>query len=158
MFINNIFVMDIRKQLKYILLRYNATLNSIAVDNAMQTRLSRQVNGGAAITYDTILHFLEIFPDVSAEWLLRGKGEMILSDNLPPILGDESENDLDTHVKLAQAKGEINLLHQEIISLKEKNLKQAGCIEWQKDFISELIAEKTELEKKIPNDTKKDIV
>ena len=80
---------------------------------------------------------------------------MILSDNLPPILGDESENDLDTHAKLAQARKEIDILYQEIASLKEKNLKQAGCIEWQKDFISELIADKTELEKKIPNESKK---
>ena len=150
--------MDIRKRLKDILLHYNETLNSISSDNAMQTRLTRQVNGGASITYETIHRFLEIFPEVSAEWLLRGKGEMILSDNLPPIIGDESENDLDTHVKLAHATKEIDILHQEIIALKEKNLKQAGCIEWQKDFISELIAEKTELEKKIPNETKKDIV
>ena len=150
--------MDIRKRLKDILLHYNETLNSISSDNAMQTRLTRQVNGGASITYETILRFLEIFPEVSAEWLLRGKGEMILSDNLPPIIGDESENDLDTHAKLAHATKEIDILHQEIAALKEKNLKQAGCIEWQKDFISELIAEKTELEKKVPNDAKKDIV
>ena len=150
--------MDIRKRLKDILLHYNETLNSISSDNAMQTRLTRQVNGGASITYETILRFLEIFPEVSAEWLLRGKGEMILSDNLPPIIGDESENDLDTHAKLAHATKEIDILHQEIAALKENNLKQAGCIEWQKDFISELIAEKTELEKKVPNDAKKDIV
>ena len=150
--------MDIRKQLKDILLRYNATLNSIAVDNAMQTRLSRQVNGGAAITYDTILHFLEIFPDVSAEWLLRGKGEMILSDNLPPILGDESENDLDTHAMLAQARIEIDRLNIEIAALKKELWKKEGAIEYQKDFISELTDQIKELEKKVPNETKKDIV
>ena len=109
--------MDIRKRLKDILLHYNETLNSISSDNAMQTRLTRQVNGGASITYETILRFLEIFPEVSAEWLLRGKGEMILSDNLPPIIGDESENDLDTHAKLAHATKEIDILHQEILSL-----------------------------------------
>lgn len=150
--------MDIRKRLKDILLHYNETLNSISSDSAMQTRLTRQVNGGASITCETILRFLEIFPEVSAEWLLRGKGEMILSDNLPPIIGDESENDLDTHAMLAKARKEIDTLHIELASLKEKNLKQAGCIEWQKDFISELIAEKTELEKKIPKESKKDIV
>ena len=150
--------MDIRKRLKGILLHYNETINSISSNSAMQTRFTRQVNGGSSITCETILRFLEIFPEVSAEWLLRGKGEMILSDNLPPILGDESENDLDTHAMLAQARKEIDTLHIEIASLKEKNLKQAGCIEWQKDFISELISEKTELEKKIPNEVKKDIV
>lgn len=123
-----------------------------------QTTLNNQIKSPRGVSVSVILLTLNTFTDISAEWLLRGKGEMILSDNLPPILGDESENDLDTHIKLAHAKGEINLLHQEIAALKEKNLKQAGCIEWQKDFISELIAEKTELEKKVPNEAKKDIV
>ena len=123
-----------------------------------QTTLNNQIKSPRGVSVSVILLTLHTFPDISAEWLLRGKGEMILSDNLPPILGDESENDLDTHAMLAQARKEIDTLHIELSSLKEKNLKQAGCIEWQKDFISELIAEKTELEKKIPNETKKDIV
>ena len=126
MFINNIFVMDIRKQLKDILLRYNANLNSIAVDNAMQTRLSRQVNGGAAITYDTILHFLEIFPDVSAEWLLRGKGEMLISDNLPKFYGTESDTELDVHAELARKTAELE-------EYKLQNLR----LEAQKDYLQE---------------------
>ena len=123
-----------------------------------QTTLNNQIKSPRGVSVSVILLTLHTFPDISAEWLLRGKGEMILSENLPPILGDESENDLDTHAMLAQARKEIDTLHIEIACLKEKNLKQAGCIEWQKDFISELIAEKTELEKKIPNEVKKDIV
>ena len=118
--------MDIRKQLKDILLHYNATLNSIAVDNAMQTRLSRQVNGGAAITYDTILHFLEIFPDVSAEWLLRGKGEMLISDNLPNFHGEESDSELDVHAELARKTAELE-------EYKLQNLR----LEAQKDYLQE---------------------
>lgn len=123
-----------------------------------QSTLSSQFGSKSGIQVPVITATLKRYSDISAEWLLRGKGEMILSDNLPPIIGDESENDLDTHAKLAHATKEIDLLHQEIAALKEKNLKQAGCIEWQKDFISELIAEKTELEKKVPNEAKKDNV
>ena len=123
-----------------------------------QTTLNNQIKSPRGVSVSVILLTLHTFPDISAEWLLRGKGEMILSENLPPIIGDESENDLDTHAKLVHATKEIDILHQEIVALKEKNLKQAGCIEWQKDFISELIAEKTELEKKVPNEVKKDIV
>ena len=123
-----------------------------------QSTLSSQLSSKFGIQVPVITATLKRYSDISAEWLFRGKGEMIISDNLPPILGDESENDLDTHAKLAQATREIDILHQEIAVLKEKNLKQAGCIEWQKDFISELIAEKTELEKKLPDESKKDIV
>lgn len=143
--------MDIRKRLKDILLHYNETLNSISSDNAMQTRLSRQVNGGASITYDTILRFLEIFPEVSAEWLLRGKCEMLLSNNLPPIIGDESENDMDTHALLARKLIQVDELTKEVEVLKDKIKKQEGCIEWQKGYIAELVIENHEHKKTSQN-------
>lgn len=50
-------------------------------DKAMQKRLSRQLNGGSSITSETILGILDTFPDVSAEWLLRGKGEMLIASS-----------------------------------------------------------------------------
>jgi hypothetical protein len=123
-----------------------------------QTTLNNQIKSPRGISVSVILLTLHTYPDVSAEWLLRGKGKMILSDNLPPILGDESENDLNTHAKLANAMNELNLLLQEIAALKEKNLKQAGIIEWQKDLITEVMDEKLELQKRLPKETKKDIV
>ena len=130
-----------------------------------QTTLNNQIKSPRGVSVSVILLTLHTFPDISAEWLLRGKGEMILSENLPPILGDESENDLSAHAQLAQSVGKIDSLTQtiealknEITKLNKELLKKDGCIEWQKDFISELIAEKTELEKKLPNEAKKDIV
>lgn len=45
-------------------------------DSALQKRLSRQLKGGAAVTCETILGILNKYDDVSAEWLLRGNGEM----------------------------------------------------------------------------------
>jgi hypothetical protein len=83
----------------------------------MQTRLTRQVNGGAAITYETILRFLEIFPEVSAEWLLRGKGEMILSDSLPEFYGDETDTELEAHAELARKTAELEELKLQVLRL-----------------------------------------
>ena len=118
--------MDIRKRLKDILLHYNETINSISSDNAMQTRFSRQVNGGASITYETILRFLEIFPEVSAEWLLRGKGEMLISENLPKFHGEESDNEMDLHASLARMAAEL-----------EEYKLQVMRLEAQKDYLQE---------------------
>lgn len=50
-------------------------------DKAMQKRLPRQLNGGASITSEMILGILNTYPDVSAEWLLRGKGEMLIASS-----------------------------------------------------------------------------
>lgn len=118
--------MDIRKRLKDTLLHYNETLNSISSDNAMQTRLSRQVNGGASITCETILRFLEVFPEVSAEWLLRGKGEMILSDNMPTFSGNETESEEDLKIELSKVVAELE-------EYKLQNLR----LEAQKDYLQE---------------------
>ena len=123
-----------------------------------QTTLSNQLQSARGISVDVIILTLTSFPDISAEWLLRGKGEMILSENLPPIVGDESENDLDTHAQLAQALVEIDRLNIEIASLEKKLWKKEGAIEYQKDLISELTDELKELKRKLPQETKKDIV
>ena len=122
------------------------------------TTFNNQLKSPRGISVDVILLTLAAYPDISAEWLLRGKGEMILSDNLPPIIGDESENDLDTHAMLAQARIEIDRLNVEVASLKKEQWKKEGVIEYQKDLISELTDELKELKLKLPQETKKDIV
>lgn len=48
-------------------------------DTPTQKRLNRQLSHGSAITLDTLLRILEKYPDVSADWLLRGCGDMYLA-------------------------------------------------------------------------------
>lgn len=53
------------------------TENGLAAgDTPTQKRLNRQLSHGAAITLDTLLRILETYPEVSADWLLRGSGDM----------------------------------------------------------------------------------
>lgn len=55
-------------------------------DSAMQKRLSRQLNGGASITFETLSSILIRYPNVSSEWLFRGEGEMLKREhNYMPI-------------------------------------------------------------------------
>lgn len=49
-------------------------------DTPTQKRLNRQLSHGAAITLDTLLRILQSFPEVSADWLLRGSGDMYHSE------------------------------------------------------------------------------
>ena len=48
--------------------------------NMSQTTLNTQLKGERALTASVVEKFLIAFPDVSAEWLLRGKGNMLLED------------------------------------------------------------------------------
>ena len=59
---------------------YKWTENSLANNPATQKRLNRQLSHNATITVETLLLILDACPGVSAEWLLRGRGEMIVED------------------------------------------------------------------------------
>lgn len=58
-------------------------------DSAMQKRLSRQLKGGASITFETLSGILEAYPSVSAEWIMRGEGDMIKNSGVN--IGDNNK-------------------------------------------------------------------
>ena len=45
-----------------------------------QKTLNNQINSDVQLSASTILLILKAFPDLSAEWLMRGEGEMFKSD------------------------------------------------------------------------------
>lgn len=76
--------MSDREAIKEIMNYYGVTVNSLAKgDKALQRKLQRQINEGAAITSDTIRLILEEFPDVNPEWLMAEKGKMLKTHETP---------------------------------------------------------------------------
>lgn len=67
---------DVRMRIAAIKKEKKWTENSLAKDPATQKRLNRQLSHDATITLDTILLILAAYPDISADWLLRGTGTM----------------------------------------------------------------------------------
>ena len=73
---------SVRDRIKLVQKEKKITENRLAAgDSATQSRLNRQLSHGSSITLDTILRLLTTCPDVSADWLLRGQGEMITTVN-----------------------------------------------------------------------------
>lgn len=63
---------SLRERIKKVLKDHGTTANGISDgDSAVQNRLSRQLRE-ATVTAETLQLVLKKFPDVSAEWLLRG--------------------------------------------------------------------------------------
>lgn len=70
----------VRNRINDVLREKGLTENSVAAGvSAVQSRLNSQLSHGGKISLDTILRILDACPDVSAEWLLRGTGEMYKS-------------------------------------------------------------------------------
>lgn len=118
---------SIRQRIKDVLSEYHSNTNRLAGDDtAFQNRLSRQINQGSSISCDTVVRVLMAFPDVSAEWLLRGKGEMTISDNLPKFHGEETDSELNVHASLARMAAELE-------EYKLQNMR----LQAQKDYLQE---------------------
>lgn len=91
-----------------------------------QSTLSCQLNSKNGIQTNVIIAALNRYSDISAEWLMRGKGEMLLADNLPKFHGEESDNEMDLHAELARKTAEL-----------EEYKLQVMRLEAQKDYLQE---------------------
>jgi hypothetical protein len=117
----------IRQRIKDVLNAHNSNPNKLAGNDAnFQNRLSRQINQGATISCDTLIRVLMAFPDVSAEWMIRGNGEMMFTDNLPFFSGEESENEENLKIELSRKVAELEELKLQVVRL-----------EAQKDYLQE---------------------
>lgn len=56
----------------------NAFANKI---NMEQTTVNNQLIGKRGVSIDLILNILLAFPEISSEWLLRGKGNMLIEES-----------------------------------------------------------------------------
>lgn len=70
----------VRDRIKRLQSEKGFTENGLAAgDQPTQKRLNRQLSHGAAITLDTMLRILDACPGVSADWLLRGSGDIFIA-------------------------------------------------------------------------------
>ena len=118
---------EVRERILLVFSTFATNINKLSDgDTALRNRLTRQINNDSAITIDSISVILNAFPEVSAEWLIRGKGEMLLSENLPKFHGEETDTELDVHAELARKTAELEELRLQVLRL-----------EAQKDYLQE---------------------
>ena len=109
---------EVRESILLVFSTFATNINKLSDgDTALRNRLTRQINNDSAITIDSISVILNAFPEVSAEWLIRGKGEMLLSENLPKFHGEETDTELDVHAELARKTAELEELKLQVLRL-----------------------------------------
>lgn len=109
------------ERIKKIINHYGLSDRAFAIKCGIkQNTFSNQINGVREISLQTINSILITFEKISAEWLLRGNGEMLLTSEQPT---DSSESDrlsklIDT---IAFQQDTINNLHGRIKELETTN-------------------------------------
>ncbi len=86
-----------------------------------QNTMSYYLTGQRKLSYDAVQKILDTYPNLSAEWLTRGKGEMLLSD-CPDANLDRVMKLVDTIATLQDSLSEksktISLLKEKIAELE----------------------------------------
>ena len=89
-----------------------------------QNTLNRLLNGVRELSLSTVNAILNTFTDISSEWLLRGKGQMLLSE----VNNDAQNIERVTRLAdtIANLQGTINEQMKTIQLLTEDNKKVRG--------------------------------
>lgn len=76
----------IYQRIKYILDEKSISVNALAKQiSVAQATLNPQLRGDRTLAANIVEKILIAFPDVSAEWVMRGNGNMLLSDNVTSL-------------------------------------------------------------------------
>ena len=84
-----------------------------------QRTLNQQLTGLRALSLDTVLAILSSFDGLSAEWLLRGRGEVMEEDNMKNAMGDMLTKLEDLHSKYYILQQMYDEKCAEVASLKK---------------------------------------
>jgi plasmid maintenance system antidote protein VapI len=92
-----------------------------------QTTFNNYIRGIRPVGIDVVLGILSKYVDISSDWLLLGKGEMHVSDNLTPMTGNETETQLleaanETLREKIKGLEKTILLQESLIKEKDKRL------------------------------------
>lgn len=99
-----------------------------------QVTLNQQLNGDRKLSLDTVLSILNSFEDISAEWLLRGEGEMYKADD--KNINDNFDNS--QYVSKSKYESTVYLLAEVTNNLKETVLENKKLYEENKELRSQL--------------------
>ena len=111
-------------RIRTIISHYQMTDRAFAIKCGIkQNTFSNQLNGARELSLATINAILILFEDISSEWLLRGKGEMLLSAIKPDSNIERMERLVDT---IATLQGTINEQTKTIQLLADENRKVKG--------------------------------
>ena len=129
---------SVKERVKELLISQSISVRKLSEQLGMsQVTLNSQLNSNnpAALKLETFLLILERFPNVSAEWLLRGSGNMFLSDKQ---CESDSGNVIEQEKRTSDFK--INVTEQDEFQSNDKYLN--ALIEEKNKRIADLIEDK----------------
>jgi len=119
------------ERINVVLKHFCKTPNGLAnMLEMIPSTVNRQLKGDQALSSKVIEGVLSVFPDVSAEWLLRGKGEMLISEQTTLAKMQDAngrEPDVVEHDSVWKAKyEELEKRYDQLLSILGGGMRKAN--------------------------------
>ena len=123
--------MDSLQRLKEVLAYSGLTVRAFSIKCGIsQPTLDKQIKGLRGISIETIISVLYTFPEISAEWLMRGIGSMLINKEVNSAEVERLNKLVDTITTLQDTinakneiitnlNGRIQALEQEVLRLSK---------------------------------------
>ena len=107
----------LRERIQMVLNAHKYSVYKLSTNESERSKLTNQIKGKTTISAMTVKRILNTFPDVSAEWLLRGAGEMIKQQSQSIVANGSAVNNgtMTGHASLT-----ANPEYNEIIALYQQ--------------------------------------
>ena len=135
--------MEILQRIKNLIEAKGCNVNSFSKKIGIaQVTLNNYIRLNRLPAYETLHAILHTFPDVSAEWLMRGHGKMYVCDDLPQFRGDETEPEEDLYAALVRCRAELE-------ESRNENVKLLGQLEFMEQYSLKIAGQVNELQKRV---------
>jgi hypothetical protein len=128
-----------KERVRMLLKEKGLSFNAISETSAIQAQFSRAFGKGKSgrLSYDLIEIVLRKFPEVSADWLLMGEGDMYKKTTELPPVDVSSEESIEHSAEIARLVREKNEMADIIENQKEEIIRLQAQIEILKDVVRE---------------------
>lgn len=120
---------SVKQRLRGFLKEQNMSINQISLNtNYPQSTLNKQINKETSMSLSTLLVLLDLFSELSAEWLLRGEGNMLrtATSNDTSAVSDEKVKDVAYWKHVALSMSEEVTEKKDRIKELERELQRLG--------------------------------
>lgn len=113
----------VRERIKALMRERRVTENKLSEgDSSLQRRLNSQLSHDSKLTVETLLLILDKFPDVSADWLLRGREQEKAVQGVASVGDNSIANNNNTTVNATEAvRCLVSQLEEKDKQLEEKD-------------------------------------
>lgn len=120
---------SVKQRLRGSLKEQNMSINQISLNaNYPQSTLNKQINKETSMSLSTLLVLLDLFSELSAEWLLRGEGNMLrtATSNDTSASSDDKVKDVAYWKHVALSMSEEVTEKKDRIKELERELQRLG--------------------------------